>query len=173
MYIKDGMEVSREENALYAKMTQVHKAKKRTVREMTWSADFIEGKGENITVLLHERPGVSKTYTADYMERPLLSLTCSDIGVNLEEAEDTLLRWFKLAKNWGSIILIDEANICYCNHLVAGFVCTLEYYYKGIMFLAINCVGTFDEIFILRNHVQIHYPEFTDEGRDKLWDTFF
>jgi hypothetical protein len=30
----------------------------------TWSADFVEGKGEGSIVLLHGRPGVGKTYTA-------------------------------------------------------------------------------------------------------------
>ena len=30
----------------------------------TWSADFIEGKGEGNIVLLHGKPGVGKTYTA-------------------------------------------------------------------------------------------------------------
>lgn len=32
--------------------------------ETTWSADFIEGKGEGSIVLLHGEPGVGKTYTA-------------------------------------------------------------------------------------------------------------
>lgn len=30
----------------------------------SWSADFIEGKGEGNIVLLHGPPGVGKTYTA-------------------------------------------------------------------------------------------------------------
>jgi hypothetical protein len=30
----------------------------------TWSADFVEGKGEGSIVLLHGKPGVGKTYTA-------------------------------------------------------------------------------------------------------------
>jgi flagellar biosynthesis GTPase FlhF len=30
----------------------------------TWSADYIEGKGEGSIVLLHGPPGVGKTYTA-------------------------------------------------------------------------------------------------------------
>jgi Cdc6-like AAA superfamily ATPase len=31
---------------------------------VTWSADFIEGKGEGNIILLHGKPGVGKTYTA-------------------------------------------------------------------------------------------------------------
>ncbi len=78
-------------------------------------------------------------------------------------------------------MLIDEADIYMeqrqvqdieRNHLVAGFLRALEYY-KGILFLTTNRVGTFDEAFMSRIHIQIHYPEFTDEERDRLWDTFF
>ena len=91
------------------------------------------------------------------------------------------MKWFKAAENWGSILLIDEADIYMeqrqvqdikRNHLVAGFLRALEYY-KGILFLTTNRVGTFDEAFISRLHIQIHYPEFEDEDRDRLWDTFF
>ncbi|KPM38461.1 hypothetical protein AK830_g8092 [Neonectria ditissima] len=118
---------------------------------------------------------------ADFTERPLLSLTCSDIGVKPEAIEENLVKWFKLAENWGAIMLIDEADIYMehrqvqdieRNHLVAGFLRALEYY-KGILFLTTNRVGTFDEAFISRIHVQVHYPKFEDEERDRLWDAFF
>jgi SpoVK/Ycf46/Vps4 family AAA+-type ATPase len=111
----------------------------------------------------------------------LLSLTCSDIGVQPDTIEGNLLKWFKAAENWGAIILFDEADIYMeqrqvqdieRNHLVAGFLRALEYY-KGILFLTTNRAGTFDEAFISRIHVQIHYPEFEDEERDRLWDTLF
>lgn len=78
-------------------------------------------------------------------------------------------------------MLIDEADIYMeerqvqdieRNHLVAGFLRALEYY-KGILFLTTNRVGTFDEAFMSRIHVQIHYPNFEDEERDTLWHTFF
>jgi len=118
---------------------------------------------------------------ADYTERPLLSLTCSDIGVKPDVVEGNLLKWFKLAEYWGSIILIDEADIYMeqrqvqdveRNHLVAGFLRALEYY-RGILFLTTNRVGTFDEAFISRIHIQIHYPDFEDAERDQLWQNFF
>ncbi|KAI9163968.1 ATPase family AAA domain-containing protein [Paramyrothecium foliicola] len=169
----------------FTRVTQVHKARTQKKVDSAWSADFIEGKGEGLTILLHGRPGVGKTYTAEciaeHTGRPLLSLTCSDIGVKPEVIEDNLRKWFKLAENWGTIMLIDEADIYMehrevqdleRNHLVAGFLRALEYY-KGILFLTTNRVGTFDEAFISRIHVQIYYPELDDEERDKLWDIFF
>jgi len=118
---------------------------------------------------------------AEYTGRPLLTLTCADIGVKPEEIEKKLLDWFKLAQDWGAIVLIDEADIYMeerqshdleRNHLVAGFLRALEYF-KGILFLTTNRVGTFDEAFISRIHVPIYYSEFQDEERTKIWDRYF
>jgi hypothetical protein len=108
-------------------------------------------------------------------------LTSADIGVEPETIEANLLRWFKMAELWGAIMLIDEADIYMeerqvqdvkRNHLVAGFMGALEYF-KGILFLTTNRVGIFDEAFISRIHVQIYYPDFSDDERGKVWDTFF
>lgn len=35
-----------------------------------WSADFVEGKGEGMIMLLHGKPGVGKTYTAGMPRLP-------------------------------------------------------------------------------------------------------
>lgn len=78
-------------------------------------------------------------------------------------------------------MLIDEADIYMeerrvqdieRNHLVAGFLRALEYF-RGILFLTTNRVGTFDEAFISRIHIQIYYPDFSDEDREKVWQTYF
>jgi ATP-dependent 26S proteasome regulatory subunit len=42
-----------------------------------------------------------------------------------------------------------------------------------MLFLTTNRVGTFDEAFMSRIHTKIHYPNFDEEDRDKLWDSFF
>lgn len=80
-----------------------------------WSADFIEGKGKSQIILLHGRPGVGKTYTAEciaeYTRRPLLTLTSADIGTSSEYVEDNLMFHFTQARDWGAIVLIDEADI--------------------------------------------------------------
>ena len=99
----------------------------------SWSADFVAGKGEGKIFLLHGKPGVGKTYTAGiscrdisksysivltgieciaaYTKRPLLSLTISDIGIGSSKAEENLNRYFRRAKQWNAILLIDEADI--------------------------------------------------------------
>lgn len=97
------------------------------------------------------------------------------------KVERNLIDWFDRAQTWGAIVLIDEADIFMeerqsqdlaRNHLVAGFLRALEYF-KGIVFLTTNRVGTFDEAFISRIHVSISYGEFTPDQRIKVWDTFF
>lgn len=114
-------------------------------------------------------------------ERPLLSLTCADIGTDPEVIEENLRRWFSIAQNWGAIMLIDEADVymeqrkvqdLVRNNLVAGFLRALEYY-QGILFLTTNRVGTFDEAFVSRIHITIHYSAFTDESRAEVWESFF
>lgn len=48
---------------------------------------------------------------AEYTERPLLSLTCGDIGTDEIRMESQLSRWFRLAEKWGAVMLIDEADV--------------------------------------------------------------
>ncbi|KAG8170055.1 hypothetical protein KVR01_000800 [Diaporthe batatas] len=56
-------------------------------------------------------------------------------------------------------------------NLVSGFLRALEFY-DGILFLTTNRVGMFDDAFISRVHVQLYYPDFTDEERQRIWKTF-
>ncbi|KAH0563422.1 hypothetical protein GP486_002012 [Trichoglossum hirsutum] len=148
-----------------------------------WAADFVEGKGEGQIVLLHGPPGVGKTFTAEsiaeFTERPLLSLSCSDIGTSAETVDHNLKAWMKRARRWGAVLLIDEADVYLeertaqdfeRNSLVSVFLRNLEYY-QGILFLTTNRVGVFDEAFASRIHISIWYPGFDDVKRIKIWKT--
>lgn len=46
-------------------------------------------------------------------------------------------------------------------------------YYRGILFLTTNRVGHFDDAFISRIHVVLHYDSFTDSDRERVWTQFF
>jgi len=171
--------------------------------DVTWSADFIEGKGEGSIVLLHGKPGVGKTYTAgmrdnpvitrcvhadrvpecvaEEIKKPLISLTCADIGTSPEKVEEMLTNWFKCASNWGAVLLLDEADVFLerrsvtdlnRNNLVAVFLRSLEYY-QGILLLTTNRIGKFDEAFLSRIDVPIYFPTLTHDQRVMIWDTFF
>jgi SpoVK/Ycf46/Vps4 family AAA+-type ATPase len=38
-------------------------------------------------------------------------LTCSDIGTDPQEIEQNLTKNFKIARSWGAVLLIDEADV--------------------------------------------------------------
>jgi SpoVK/Ycf46/Vps4 family AAA+-type ATPase len=117
---------------------------------------------------------------AEYVRRPLLTLTCNDIGTKAEVVEKKLAQFFERAKIWGAVILLDEADIYLekrtlhdleRNGLVSAFLRSLEYF-GGILFLTTNRVGTFDAAFLSRIHVPIHY-EFDERERNLVWKMFF
>ncbi|KAJ4232954.1 hypothetical protein NW757_013739 [Fusarium falciforme] len=168
--------------ALIQKFTNTEPGK---APQRAWAADFIENKGEGQIFLLHRGPGVGKTYTAEciaeYTERPLLSLTCGDIGTDEVKMEVQLSKWFRLAEKWGAVMLIDEADVYLerrlvtdlkRNSLVSVFLRCIEYY-RGVLFLTTNRVGQFDDAFISRIHVIIRYDNLSAESRKKIWSHFF
>ncbi|KAI3015169.1 hypothetical protein CBS147345_5069 [Aspergillus niger] len=151
-------------------------------RSKSWGADFIENKGEGQIFLLHGSPGVGKTFTAaEYTGRALLSLTVGDIGTDEVVMEKQLSKWFRLAEQWGAVMLIDEADVYLerrqitdlkRNSLVSVFLRCIEYY-RGILFLTTNRVGHFDDAFISRIHVVIRYDNLSEENRRTIWEQFF
>ncbi|KAJ5553329.1 ATPase AAA-type core [Penicillium frequentans] len=149
-----------------------------------FSSDFIHGKGEGQILLLHGPPGTGKTLTAEsvaeYTGRPLLSITAADLGHEPELLERNLLEFFRNAQKWNAIVLLDEADVYLetrstqdlrRNGIVSVFLRALDYF-QGILFLTTNRVGSFDEAFISRIHVQIGYEPLNDESREKIWHGF-
>jgi Cdc6-like AAA superfamily ATPase len=68
------------------------------------STDFVTGKGNGLIMLLHGAPGTGKTFTAEgvaeFAEKPLLRVTCGDVGTNAEIVDDRLRATFELGKMW-------------------------------------------------------------------------
>jgi SpoVK/Ycf46/Vps4 family AAA+-type ATPase len=117
---------------------------------------------------------------AEFLGRPLMTITSSDIGTEPKEVEVALTKYFKRAETWNAVLLIDEADVFMerrsskdlgRNSLVAAFLRALEFF-KGVLFLTTNRVGQFDDAFISRIHVQINYADFSDEERQQVWKTF-
>lgn len=79
MYIRDSAGPHLREEHMYKKITQVHKSQGRKPEDASWSPDFIAGKGEGLTILLHGRPGVGKTYTAG-KRKPGYAHTPADVA---------------------------------------------------------------------------------------------
>ncbi|KAF2730213.1 P-loop containing nucleoside triphosphate hydrolase protein [Polyplosphaeria fusca] len=154
-------------------------------RESLFFADYIRGKGEGQIILLHGPPGTGKTLTAEsvaeYTQRPLLSITASDLGHDPEKLERNLLHFFRNANKWDAIVLLDEADVYLerrsahdlrRNSIVSVFLRALDYF-QGILFLTTNRVGSFDEAFISRIHVQIGYEPLDDSSREQIWMNHF
>jgi ATP-dependent Lon protease len=68
------------------------------------STDVIQGKGNGLILLLHGGPGTGKTFTAEgvaeFAEKPLLRVTCGDVGTIAEVVEKRLRSNFHLGKIW-------------------------------------------------------------------------
>lgn len=78
--------------------------------------DLVKGKGQGLVILLHGAPGVGKTSTAECVAaqagRPLLPITCGDLGgASPSEVEESLEKFFYLARKWGCVLLLDEADV--------------------------------------------------------------
>lgn len=143
--------------------------------------DLVRGKGKGLILLLHGSPGTGKTSTAetiaDATGRPLLPVTCGDIGETAAEVEENLERIFSLAHRWGCVLLLDEADVFLSkrrkedlrrNAVVSVFLRVLEYY-SGILFLTTNRVGTIDEAFKSRIHISLYYPPLDWNTTKEIW----
>ncbi|PYH73720.1 ATP-binding protein [Aspergillus vadensis CBS 113365] len=143
--------------------------------------DLMRNKGNGVTILLHGVPGVGKTSTAECVAissgRPLLPVTCGDLGLTAGEVEEKLKEILRLAQDWGCIMLLDEADVFLAqrraydierNALVSVFLRTLEYY-EGVLFLTTNRVGVFDEAFKSRIHMSLYYPPLNWQQTYEIW----
>ena len=165
----------------------------------TFSMDVVKSKGKGLIILLHGVPGVGKTSTAEciaeQLKRPLLPITCGDIGTTVKVAEEVLSEYCALAYRWRCVLLLDEADIflakrqhgdLHRNALVSGknhslghilswadscvvFLRVLEYY-SGVIILTTNRVGEFDEAFRSRIHISLYYPKLDYKSTSKVWE---
>jgi hypothetical protein len=65
------------------------------------SVDLVQGKGKGLIILLHSKPSVGKTSTAEcvagHTKRPLFPITCGDISKKANKVKDNLEKNFQLA----------------------------------------------------------------------------
>ncbi|KAF8491026.1 P-loop containing nucleoside triphosphate hydrolase protein [Gautieria morchelliformis] len=146
--------------------------------------DFIQGKGRGLVVNLFGPPGVGKTLsaeaTSEHVKRPLYVVGAGDLGTRAAELDPALQRIFEVATSWKAIVLIDEADVFLeqrslhdleRNAMVAVFLRHLEYY-PAILFLTTNRVKTFDEAFLSRIHIALHFHALPAEARRAVWTAF-
>ncbi|KAF9487583.1 P-loop containing nucleoside triphosphate hydrolase protein [Pleurotus eryngii] len=146
--------------------------------------DFIKGKGHGLVINLFGPPGVGKTFsaeaTSEHVKRPLYIVGGGDLGTKAADLDAALERIFDVATAWKAIVLIDEADVFLeqrslhdleRNAMVAVFLRHVEYY-RGILFLTTNRVKAFDEAFLSRIHVALHFRELSFESKKQVWQAF-
>ncbi|PYH43521.1 uncharacterized protein BP01DRAFT_402635, partial [Aspergillus saccharolyticus JOP 1030-1] len=128
-------------------LMETHFSKSRPKRRQF---DLVRDKGKGLIILLHGVPGVGKTSTAEtvaeYYNKPLLPITCGDLGLTPRDVERNLENCFQMAQAWECVLLLDEADVFLAersadnvdrNALVSVFLRVLEYY-EGVLFLTTN-----------------------------------
>ncbi|KAH9925055.1 P-loop containing nucleoside triphosphate hydrolase protein [Epithele typhae] len=146
--------------------------------------DFVRGKGQGLIINLFGPPGVGKTLsaeaTSERVRRPLYVVGGGDLGTTAAGLDAELEKVFDIATSWKAIVLIDEADVFLerrsmhdleRNAMVAVFLRHVEYY-RGILFLTTNRITAFDEAFLSRIHVALHFSELSVDIRAQIWRTF-
>lgn len=152
-----------------------------TANETGFSGDIIDGKGGGLIYMLHGKPGIGKTLTAESiaekLKRPLYSVSTGELGTDPDTLDERLKNILDMASAWNAILLIDEADIflesradgdVHRNAMVGIFLKLLEYY-DGIMFLTTNRVKNIDVAFYSRISLAIRYPDLDVPKRTVIW----
>ncbi len=146
--------------------------------------DFVHGKGQGLVINLFGPPGVGKTLsaeaTSEHLHRPLYILGAGELSTYPHKLDASLNDAFNLAASWNAVLLIDEADVFLeqrslhdmdRNAMVAVFLRHIEYY-RGILFLTTNRIQAFDEAFLSRIHVALHFSNLTESTKAQIWRAF-
>jgi ATPase family associated with various cellular activities (AAA) len=103
--------------------------------------DVVQGKGKGLVFVLHGKPGVGKTLTAEgiaeFLKCPLYAISTGELGTQSNILEAELQKIMDIAHSWGAVLLLDEADVflekrehqdVHRNALVSIFLRLLEYF---------------------------------------------
>ena len=142
--------------------------------------DVVKGKSGGVIVIGQGPPGTGKTLTAEvyaeFMERPLYTIQCAQLGTDCDALETNLLQCLSRGNRWGAVVLLDEADVylqargtdLQQNAVVGVFLRVLEYY-GGVLFLTTNRLDLIDDAILSRCTARIMYGTPTKEDQIKIW----
>jgi hypothetical protein len=143
--------------------------------------DIIAGKKGGSFIMATGDPGTGKTLTAEVLseavKKPLYKVQCSQLGLDVETVEEKLKFVLNRASRWGSILLMDEADVYVRargtdinqNAIVGVFLRTLEYY-SGILFMTSNMETQIDDAIMSRATAHLQYDKPTKSNLRKIWE---
>lgn len=142
--------------------------------------DIVSGKTGGSFIMCTGDPGTGKTLTAEVVaesiEKSLYKVQCSQLGLNINDVEKNLQRVLNRASRWGSILLIDEADVYVRargedieqNAIVGVFLRTLEYY-TGILMMTSNLGTSIDDAIMSRATAHLIYQKPGIKDLEQLW----
>lgn len=142
--------------------------------------DIIDGKARGIIIGCVGPPGTGKTLTAEiyaeFLQRPLYVVQCSQLGTNEEKLEKSLHEVLRRATRWKAILLLDEADVYIRkrgndikqNAIVGVFLRVLESY-AGILFLTSNLGDIIDDAIESRMSAKVVYDYPSEEASKRIW----
>lgn len=143
-------------------------------------SDLVDNKGGGCVMLLHGKPGLGKTLTAEAvaetLNRALYSVSVGELGTDPEALEERLQRVLQTAQRWNAVLLLDEADVFLearrsgdiaRNAMVGTFLRLLEYY-NGVLLLTTNRVEDIDPAFYSRISLALRYSDFTYDSRQQV-----
>jgi len=143
--------------------------------------DIVQGKSGGVIVIATGYPGTGKTLTAEVyseqIKRPLYAVQCSQLGTDEEELEENLITILARATRWGSILLIDEADVyvrarendLQQNAIVGVFLRLLERF-QGVLFMTSNRATAIDDAILSRAIAHVKYELPNDENLALIWE---
>jgi Hom_end-associated Hint/ATPase family associated with various cellular activities (AAA) len=113
---------------------------------------------------------------AEYKERPLYSVQCSQLGIDPETIEKNLAVVLQRANRWNAILLLDEADVYITkrgsslqhNAIVGVFLRILEYA-QCILIMTTNLAANVDDAIASRCIVRIGYEVPPPDDQIRIW----
>ena len=114
---------------------------------------------------------------AEVAKRPLYIVSAGELGTNVKGVDEQLGMVLDIARRWGCVVLIDEADVFLQardtmdlerNAMVSIFLRRLEYF-QGVLILTTNRKSAIDTAFRSRIHFKLNYPDLDEDSRLAVW----
>ena len=128
--------------------------------------------------VIHHNTGKTATAEvfAEFKERPLYTVQCSQLGTDAETIERNLSVILERANRWNAVLLLDEADVYIRkrgvdfdqNAIVGAFLRVLEYA-SCILFMTTNLEDSVDDAITSRCIAKLHYDPPSVENQARIW----